>query len=289
MFGKYGRIVRCDFKSRPEQFSFCFIEYEDERDAADAIRNLDGAPIAGARMLVEASKERRRAPQYSFGGKHGREDCRAIVDDLPQGTSWQDLKDFGREGGPVVYSDVFMDNRRLRGVLEFESSEACRRAVRRLDGQRIHGAPVYVREELDTRRSSRYYSRSRSRSPPRYDDRRGLDSYDKYSSRGDYGGRSGGGGGRGDDDLRGGGGYSRRARSPSPLDKDRDGRGMQVDRGRSPGDPDDRDNVSDRDTRDRAQERRSRSRSPVGSPPYPVRDRSPVGDRSLSPPGNRKD
>eukprot|EP00850_Spirogloea_muscicola_P016959 SM000141S00903 [mRNA] locus=s141:368884:371342:+ [translate_table: standard] len=251
MFGKYGRIARCDFKSRPEQFSFCFIEYEDERDAADAIRNLDGAPIAGARMLVEASKERRRAPQYSFGGKHGREDCRAIVDDLPQGTSWQDLKDFGREGGPVVYSDVFMDNRRLRGVLEFESSEACRRAVRRLDGQRIHGAPVYVREVYASNCGHIMVAYWLAVAAASYDSMWRL--------------------------------------FPSPLDKDREGRGMQVDRGRSPGDPDDRDNVSDRDTRDRAQNRRSRSRSPVGSPPYPVRDRSPVGDRSLSPPGNRKD
>ena len=33
VFDKYGRIVRCDVKSKGFGSSFCFLEYEDERDA----------------------------------------------------------------------------------------------------------------------------------------------------------------------------------------------------------------------------------------------------------------
>ncbi len=35
MFYKYGRIIRCDVK-----VGFGFVEYEDRRDAEDAIRDL---------------------------------------------------------------------------------------------------------------------------------------------------------------------------------------------------------------------------------------------------------
>jgi hypothetical protein len=33
VFDKYGRIVRCDVKSKGFGSSFCFLEFEDERDA----------------------------------------------------------------------------------------------------------------------------------------------------------------------------------------------------------------------------------------------------------------
>jgi hypothetical protein len=35
MFYKYGRIIRCDVK-----VGFGFVEYEDRRDAEDAVRDL---------------------------------------------------------------------------------------------------------------------------------------------------------------------------------------------------------------------------------------------------------
>ncbi len=33
VFEKYGRIIKCDVKSKGPGSSFCFVEYEDERDA----------------------------------------------------------------------------------------------------------------------------------------------------------------------------------------------------------------------------------------------------------------
>ena len=33
VFDKYGRIIKCDVKIKGQGSSFCFVEYEDERDA----------------------------------------------------------------------------------------------------------------------------------------------------------------------------------------------------------------------------------------------------------------
>ena len=33
LFDKYGKIIRCDVKSKDFGNSFCFLEFEDERDA----------------------------------------------------------------------------------------------------------------------------------------------------------------------------------------------------------------------------------------------------------------
>jgi RNA recognition motif-containing protein len=38
-FGKFGKIIRCDVKAGR---GFGFVEFEDERDAKDAMRDLDG-------------------------------------------------------------------------------------------------------------------------------------------------------------------------------------------------------------------------------------------------------
>ena len=32
-FEKYGRIIKCEVKNKGPGSSFCFVEYEDERDA----------------------------------------------------------------------------------------------------------------------------------------------------------------------------------------------------------------------------------------------------------------
>eukprot|EP00276_Gloeochaete_wittrockiana_P002060 CAMPEP_0184671814 /NCGR_PEP_ID=MMETSP0308-20130426/85725_1 /TAXON_ID=38269 /ORGANISM="Gloeochaete witrockiana, Strain SAG 46.84" /LENGTH=244 /DNA_ID=CAMNT_0027119013 /DNA_START=101 /DNA_END=835 /DNA_ORIENTATION=+ len=53
LFERYGRIYSVDLKQ-----GFAFVEYEDSRDADDAVRKLDGYDLDGSRLLVE----------YSHGG-----------------------------------------------------------------------------------------------------------------------------------------------------------------------------------------------------------------------------
>jgi len=57
VFGKYGRIIRCDVKR-----GFAFVEFEDDRDGDDALKELDGSEILGHRVVVEWAKGRRRGP-----------------------------------------------------------------------------------------------------------------------------------------------------------------------------------------------------------------------------------
>lgn len=68
VFVKYGRIIRCDVKrgtSEPFFLSYLhtvryigygFVEYEDPRDAEDAIKYCDGMRFLGGRMVVELAK-----------------------------------------------------------------------------------------------------------------------------------------------------------------------------------------------------------------------------------------
>jgi len=50
-FSKYGRIVRTDLK-----YGYAFIEFEDSRDADDAVREMDNRTLDGERIIVEHAR-----------------------------------------------------------------------------------------------------------------------------------------------------------------------------------------------------------------------------------------
>ncbi|KAK4794000.1 hypothetical protein SAY86_011994 [Trapa natans] len=74
LFSKYGRVERVDMKS-----GFAFVYFEDERDAADAIRGLDNAPFG---------YDRRRLSVEWAKGERGRvrDGSRSIVNQRPTRT-----------------------------------------------------------------------------------------------------------------------------------------------------------------------------------------------------------
>jgi arginine/serine-rich splicing factor 1/9 len=130
LFYKYGRIVDIDLKLPPRPPGYCFIEFEDARDAEDAIRGRDGYNFDGNRLRVELAHGGRgpssavdRYSNYSTGSVGGgrgdpsgraggvsrRSEYRVIVTGLPSSASWQDLKDHMRRAGDVCFAQVFRD------------------------------------------------------------------------------------------------------------------------------------------------------------------------------------
>lgn len=218
---------------------FGFVEFESSKDAEDAVHHFNGKSFMGASIVVEFAKEGRpRRDPYDNDRNHGynngnRRDAplthrssvrsrrppgiRLIVSGISRDTSWQDLKDFGREAGSVSFADIDRDLAG-QGVLEYLSRDDADRAVKDLDGKDLRGRPVRVAYDesrggadnyrRDDRRDDRYreerhhrdertstsYRRERSKSPPRrveYDDRRprspppGRRDYDERKPAGD--------------------------------------------------------------------------------------------------------
>ncbi|KAG0059707.1 hypothetical protein BGZ90_004354, partial [Linnemannia elongata] len=59
LFNKYGRVTRLDIK-RGVNSSFGFVEYEDIRDAEEAVHKLNGHLINGNPIVVEFAKNNGR-------------------------------------------------------------------------------------------------------------------------------------------------------------------------------------------------------------------------------------
>ena len=158
LFRGLGRIVDVRILN-----GFGFVEFDDPRDAELAVRDFDGTMFMGDRLIVQFAKQplrrddrgprdrdREREP---YGGPRGydRYDARPprrgprrglyriVVFNLPPGTSWQDLKDVGREHGQVVYSDI-NPSRPDEGALEFDHRDDYERALAKIEGTELRGA-----------------------------------------------------------------------------------------------------------------------------------------------------
>lgn len=176
LFSKYGKIRDIDIKNPSRPPAFAFITFDDARDADDAIYGRDGYSFDGMRLRVEISKgdrarfggrdddrDNRGGGRRGGGGGGRRTDYGVIVTNLPRGTSWQDLKDFMRKAGDVVFTDV---DRNGEGIVEFSNRDDMERAVDKLDDEEFRGrdGSGYIRVKFANKRSDRSRSRSKSRS-----------------------------------------------------------------------------------------------------------------------------
>ncbi|KAL3982442.1 RNA recognition motif family protein [Acanthocheilonema viteae] len=179
IFSKYGRVLYVDLKDRRQPY-FAFVEFEDARDAEDAVRGRDGYDYEGYRLRVEfprglgprgpggrlydAGRNIALSRNTSGGGSSSggrRASYRVIVSGLPASGSWQDLKDHMREAGDVCYTDVLRDG---TGIVEYGRYEDMKYALRKLDDTKFkshEGETSYIRVKEDNG-ESRAHSRSRS-------------------------------------------------------------------------------------------------------------------------------
>ncbi|KAL4225639.1 serine arginine-rich splicing factor [Mactra antiquata] len=152
-FGYYGRLRSVWVARNPA--GFAFIEFEDPRDAEDAVRGLDGTNVNGSRIRVEHSTGKvRPKPWLRGGGRSGR------------GRRPFHPEDRCYECGEAGHYAYDCPRHRSRGSRRYSRSRS---------RSRSRGRRSYTRSRSRSRDrrgggGGRSPSRSRSRSPPRNGD-----------------------------------------------------------------------------------------------------------------------
>jgi arginine/serine-rich splicing factor 4/5/6 len=188
-FSKYGKIDRIVMKN-----GFSFVEYENQEDALEAVKNLNGIEIDGNKIRVDSSRRgggdrpSRDGPQDSSKRISPPTQYRVLIEGLAPGTAWQDIKDNLRKVGDVVYVDVYNQTDAPFAVAEFRTEEELKKAIQTIDNTEIAGRVVTLKEDPEKDRPRLYYQkkdRESSRPSYRQDDYR-RDEYRGGRDRDDY-------------------------------------------------------------------------------------------------------
>uniref|UniRef100_A0AAF5PUA4 Serine/arginine-rich splicing factor 5 n=1 Tax=Wuchereria bancrofti TaxID=6293 RepID=A0AAF5PUA4_WUCBA len=173
-FRGYGRIRDIVLKN-----GFGFVEFDDPRDADDAVYELNGKELCGERVILEFSRRGPRS-RMGFGGfdrfppprresRYGppqQTRYRLIVENLSSRCSWQDLKDIMRTAGEVTFADAHKQHPN-EGIVCFLTRDDLERALDKLQGKEVNGRKLKLiddSERRDSRSRSRSHHRSHSRS-----------------------------------------------------------------------------------------------------------------------------
>jgi len=167
-FEGFGRIDDIVLKQ-----GYGFVVFKDDRDAKDAVDEMDGRSMGGDRDRFGGRDRGGRGFGRGFGGRDDgrrggraptRTDFRLIVENLSSGVSWQDLKDYMRKAGEVNYADAHRQKQN-QGVIEFVSRDGMEKALETLDNTELNGRKIKLVQDKGRGRSrSRSRSESRSKS-----------------------------------------------------------------------------------------------------------------------------
>ncbi|KAJ3334358.1 hypothetical protein HDU76_000051 [Blyttiomyces sp. JEL0837] len=94
--------------------------------------------------------------KYSAGRRSdatpSKRECRVYVGNLAYEVGWQDLKDYMRKAGEVVFADILtISGGRSKGcgVVEFSTPEEAQKAIKELNDTPLMGRPVFIREDRE--------------------------------------------------------------------------------------------------------------------------------------------
>ncbi|MCL7029710.1 hypothetical protein MKW94_028445 [Papaver nudicaule] len=185
LFNKYGKVERVDMKS-----GFAFVYMDDERDADDAIRGLDGAEFGrqGRRLRVEWTKQERgiRRPVGSRRSAANSKPTKTlfVINFDPIHTRTRDLERHFDSYGKISNIRI----RRNFAFVQFESQDDATKALEATNMSklmdRVISVEYAVRDDDERReghspdrRGGRDRSRERGRSPSPYRRDRGSPDY----------------------------------------------------------------------------------------------------------------
>jgi len=135
VFSTYGILTRCDIKYG--DMAFGFVDFEDRRDAEDAMRYENGRSVCGSNIIVEWAKSNPRSGGGGGGGGGSRDNNDSCYKCRRPGHMARDCPDDNGYGGRGRGGD---------------------RAVHKPSGQRER-----FRERSSSPRGRKGYDRSRSR------------------------------------------------------------------------------------------------------------------------------
>ncbi|KAI5598881.1 hypothetical protein BDE02_02G161100 [Populus trichocarpa] len=190
LFSKYGRVERVDMKS-----GFAFVYFEDDRDAADAVRGLDNIPFGYDRRRLSVEWARGERGRHRDGPRSTANQRPTktlfVINFDPIHTRVEDIKRHFERYGEVLHVRI----RRNFAFVQFETQEDATKALECTHMTKILDRVVSVEYALrdDSERGDRYDSPRRGsyngRSPsPAYRRRPSPDYvrarspvYDKYN------------------------------------------------------------------------------------------------------------
>eukprot|EP00092_Neocalanus_flemingeri_P017069 GFUD01018460.1.p1 GENE.GFUD01018460.1~~GFUD01018460.1.p1 ORF type:complete len:270 (-),score=88.59 GFUD01018460.1:268-1038(-) len=136
-FNGYGKLRQVVLKR-----GFGFVFFDEQRDADDAVKELAGRKLRGERITLEFAKgdgsdEGQRSISFS--------QYRIKVENLSSTTSWQDLKDYMKQAGAVLYCKAHHE-KKGEGMVEFCRREDMKWAMDRLGDTKLDGRRIKLTE-----------------------------------------------------------------------------------------------------------------------------------------------
>lgn len=136
-FGELGPLIEVQMMR-----GYAFITYENPEDASRAVDTLSNTELGGQPLQIEFARERKEDTRGQF---------RVKVTNLPDGTAWQDFKDFVRDKTEFspTFAKVFRDydSGDTIGNLEFSSTDELEKAIPLLNEAEFQGAVLVAEED----------------------------------------------------------------------------------------------------------------------------------------------